>query len=69
MVDLLRMYAGLRAKLLTEMRADGVEAGSSFFPRPPCLLRLCQMFPQDGVGFFFLGFYLLRVQPTVVPHV
>lgn len=53
------MYAGSRAKLLTEIRADGVEAGSAFSPRPPCcLLRLCHMFPQDGLG-FFLGFYLL----------
>lgn len=48
------MYAGLHAKLLREIRADGVEAGSSFSPRPPrCLLRLCHMFPRDGLGFFF----------------
>lgn len=48
------MYSGLHAKLLTEIRADGVKAGSSFSPRPPCcLLRLCQMFLQDGFGFFF----------------
>lgn len=57
------MYAGSRAKLLTEIRADGVEAGSAFSLRPPCcLLRLCHMFPQDGLGFFFIfffGFYLL----------
>lgn len=71
MVELLRMYSGLHAKLLTEIRADGVKAGSSFSPRPPCcLLRLCQMFLQDGFGFFFFfGFYLLWVQPAVVPHV
>lgn len=63
MVGLFRTYAGSRAKLLTEIRADGVEAGSAFSPRPPCcLLRLCHMFPQDGLGFFdnfWWDFYLL----------
>lgn len=66
------MYAELHAKLLTEIKADGVKAGSSFSVRPPsCLLGLCQMFPQDGLGFFFffLGFYLLWVQLAVVPHI
>lgn len=77
MVELLRTYAGSRAKLLTEIRADEVEAGSAFSPRPQCcLLRLSHMFPQDGLGFFyfcfylFLGFYLLgSVLATARLHV
>lgn len=68
MVGLFRVYAGSRAKLLTEIRADGVEAGSAFSPRPPCcLLRLCHMFPQDGLGILFPFF--LQFLPAAVPHV
>lgn len=69
MVGLFRMYTGSRAKLLTEIRADGVEAGSAFSPRPPCcLLRLCHVFPQDGLGFYFFTFFF-RFLPAVGPHV
>lgn len=69
MVNLLRMYAGLRAKLLTEMRADGVKAGSFLSEASVLAEALSDVSAGWFWIFFFFGFYLLRVQPTVVPHV